>query len=66
MAHPLSAGTTTATKAAGLIRIGRVIAALTTVTVAPGATPGPREVVITNPGPYGNAAAYCFGCLTVT
>jgi hypothetical protein len=69
-AHPLASGATVAVLGGG-VTVGPVsvlngVAAMTTVTVAANATPGPRDLVITNPGAYGVASAWCFGCLAVT
>ncbi len=36
------------------------------ISVAPGATPGPRDVVIATLGHWGNATGWCFGCLRIT
>jgi hypothetical protein len=69
-AHPLAPDAIVIVSGGG-VTVGPVtvvngVAASTTVTVAPGAVPGARDVIVTNPGPYGSASAWCFGCLTVT
>jgi len=69
-AHPIVAGATITVFGGGVsvgsINVVNGVAALTTVTVAANAAPGRRDVMITNPGPYGTASAWCFGCISVT
>ncbi len=50
----------------GATTVPNGVTVVTHVSVAANATPGPRDVLVTNPGPYGSATGWCFGCLTVT
>lgn len=48
------------------VRVVTSTTVILTVTIASDASTGPRNLTIVNPGAYGSAAAWCFGCFTVT